>query len=166
MAVQMRVRRSPSRTPRAVRVTIFGGHDLPRGLLDHLPAVAAAHCRHRLGQMRHRLADCRGVRGLHVLSLASSPSAHTALTDFGALNVKSIPPPRPPPAPLAEAIARPRVAALHQRDEVPALDCGVLDPSRASVSGVASHRPGAWVGSPSGSGSSRRAPASTVFDSR
>ena len=129
MAVQLRVGRVAFKdTPRG-GVAVLGGHHLSRVLLDMLPAVAAAHGRHRLGEMRHRFAHGRGVRGLHLAALAASPSAHTAETDFGALNVRSIPPPRPPVAPPARSHSplrgwRPSISAMKSG---PSIDAA-LDP--------------------------------------
>ncbi len=64
-------------------------------------------------------------------------------TDFGALKVTSIPPPRPPPAPTrTDPLAGGGVAALHQREEVIAVhDRAGGDPQALLVSGSASHRP-------------------------
>jgi hypothetical protein len=69
MAVQMRVRRVARKDPARSGVPILGGHDLPRRLLHDLPAITAAHRRHRLGEMPHRLAHRHGVRGLHLPAL-------------------------------------------------------------------------------------------------
>ena len=88
----------------------------------------------------------------------SSASAHTADTDFGALNVRSIPPPRAPlePASRSQRPVRgclPSISAMKSRPSTvePSM------PRRASVSGEVSHWPGAWGGSRRGRGSSRRA---------
>ena len=158
MAVQLRVGRVASRTPRAV-VCRYSAAMTSRGrLLEHLPVGAPAHGRHGVGQVRHRPVDRRGVCGFDLAALDPSASAHTVDTDFGALNVRSIPPPR---APLEPACAQPPpdLGCLPSIIEMKSRPSTVAPsmPRRASVSGEASHRPGAWVGSPSGTGSSRRA---------
>ena len=77
MAVQLRVRRVPFEDPAGGGVPVLRGDQLPRGLLNNLPAVAAAHGRHRLGEVRDRLADRGGVRGLHISRAASRRRAPT-----------------------------------------------------------------------------------------
>ncbi len=152
---------SPSRTPRAV-VCRYSAATTSRACSStSSPAVAAADGRHRLGRggpsPRSRPPRARPPSSRRWVS---SPSAHTAETDFGALNVRSIPPPRPPPAPSRRSHSplrgwRPSISAMKSWPSIVSPSI----PSRASVSGAASHRPGAWVGSPRGSGSSRRARA-------
>ena len=91
-----------------------------------------------------------------------SPSAHTTDTDFGALNVTSIPPPREPSDAGAGAATGPspgRRPSINAMNSAPSTGASGSIPSRASVSGSDSQRPGASVSSPSGSGSSRPAPA-------
>ena len=63
-------------------------------------------------------ADAELLREAH--DAPGSASAHTVETDFGALNVTSIPPPLPPPAPSGRRNLPVPGATLHQRDEVPA----------------------------------------------
>jgi hypothetical protein len=110
-------------------VAVLGGHDLPRGLLHYLPSIATAHGRHDLGEVPYRLAHGRGVRDLHVLSLRFvSQRPHSAD------RLRSAESQVDPAATAAASTlpAKPRAAAgvatLHQRDEVPALDCAALDP--------------------------------------
>src|ERR1039458_9068279 len=81
----------------------------------------------------------------------ASRVAHTAETDFGGLKVMSIPPARPPPAPSGRSHAplrgwRPSINAMKSGPSIVSPSM----PSMASVSGLESHWPGAWAGSPSG----------------
>ena len=129
MAVQLRVGAvSCKDTPRS-GVAVLGGHHLSRVLLDLLPAVAAAHRRHRLGEMSHRFAHRRSVRRLHLTTLVRVPERpHGRHRLRGAERQVD-------PAATAAGGARPakeltasRVATFHQRDELWALDRAALDP--------------------------------------
>ena len=114
-------------------------------------AAVAAHDRHLRSQVMDRLLTARPWACSICLRCHGSPSAHTVETDFGALNVTSIPPPRPPPAPSGRSQrpvlgCRPSIKAMKS---APSSGPSVSTP-RFQVSASASHRPGAWAISPSG----------------
>ena len=139
---------------------------------DQVPARAPPPPGRRSGDARSAPVSAQMSRSPRSTALAcacsicsrchASPSAHTAETDFGALNVKSIPPPRPPSAPVrTEPRPAAGVAALHQRHEVRAVDrLAGLDPQPRERLGVGEPAAGRLRRlAVRGSGSSRRAPA-------
>ena len=109
-------------------VAILDRDQVLRGLLHDLPAVATTDDR----DLRAHIVDARSTAFACACSICSrchgSASAHTADTDFGALNVKSIPPPRPPSAPAG-------------RNHRPVRDGGLPSAPRNQRR----HRPSAWI---------------------
>ncbi len=69
VAVELRVGRVCLEDAAGGGVPVLGGHDVPRGLLEHLPVGAPAHGRHGVGQVRDRLADRCGVCGFDLAAL-------------------------------------------------------------------------------------------------
>ena len=80
MAVELRVGHVALEDAAGGGVPVLGGHHVAGGLLDHLPAVAPAHGRHRLGQVADRLADRGGVRGFDLAALGLAARAPTRRT--------------------------------------------------------------------------------------
>jgi hypothetical protein len=128
MAVQLRVGRVAIHHAPGGGVPVLRGHQVHGVLLHDLPAVAPAHGRHRLGEVRDRLAHGRGVRRLHIHALglvAERPHRGHGLrraerdVDPSRASPTGALPAKPPTAA--------RMLALHQRDEVPALDRCALD---------------------------------------
>ena len=138
MAVQLRVRRLRTETPRGRRVAVGGRDHILRVLLDDLAVVAAAHHRHRLGQVAHRSLDRPGVRGLDLLAL---PRVAQRPHDRHGLRRAERHVDPAAAAAVGARRAQPRagagVAALHQRDEVRALDRRVrVDPEPRERLGI------------------------------
>ncbi len=125
----LRVRRVPFKDTPGGGVAVLGGYDLPGVLLDGLSAVAAAHRRHGLGQVRDRLADGGGVRGLHLAALGRVPERPHGRHRLGGAE-RQVDPTTPAAGGARPAKPRPAsgVAAFHQRDEIPAFDSAALDP--------------------------------------
>ena len=152
MRMQLRVRRLSARDTPSGRVAVGGRDQILGGLLDDLGAIAAANDRHPLTQIADRALDRPGVRCLDLLTLPRVPSAQTTDTDFGALNVTSIPPPREPSAPALRSHrpvpgCRPSINAMKSP---PSTGAAGSTPRRASVSGAESQLPGASASSPPG----------------
>jgi hypothetical protein len=128
VAVDLRVRRTALENPACGRVPVLRRNEINCVLLDQLPVVTAAHRRHRLRQVRHRLCDGCGVRGLDLPALMLVPErphdrhrlgrAECQVDAAAALAVG---------ARASEPLAAAWVASLHQRDELPALDGRALD---------------------------------------
>ncbi len=119
MAVQLRVRGLRARDAPGSRVPVLRRDYIPRGLLDHLAAVAAPHKWHPLAHVEDRLLDSAGVRRLDLLALprvSQRPHRRDRL--------RSAERHIDPAAPAAtgalrmQPSARARMAALHERDEV------------------------------------------------
>ncbi len=129
MAVQLRVGYVALEDAAGGGVPVLGGHHVAGRLLDHLPAVAAAHGRHRLGQVADRLADGGGVRGFDLAALGLARErphgGHRLRRGERQVDPAS-------PAAVGTGTAQPPASAgmlaFHQRDEVPPVDRGALDP--------------------------------------
>ena len=130
MAVQLRVGRLRPADPARGRVPVLGRDHVLGVLLHDLAVVAAAHHRHLLAQIRDALLDGPGVRGLDLLALpriAERPHDRHGLR--GAERHVDPAAPAAAGARPTQPLARLRVAAFHQRDEVRALDrLARLDP--------------------------------------
>lgn len=132
MAVQLRVRSVTVHHTARGGVPVLGRKQIDRVLLDHLAAATAAHRRHHPRQMRHRLVDGLGVRGLDpgaLLVVAECPDDRNRLRCAeGQVD--------PAAAPTTGALrtqppAATRVTAFHQRDEITALHADTIDPNPA-----------------------------------
>jgi len=104
MAVDLRVRRVPGQHAARRRVPVLRCDQGLGVLLTDLRADAADGPWATVST-RYLIASLTAAACASLISRrwAESPSAHTADTDFGALNVRSMPPPRAPVAPAARS---------------------------------------------------------------
>ncbi len=151
MAVELRVGHVSLKDTARGGVPVLGGHHVAGVLLDDLPALAAAHGRHGLGQVRDRLADGGGVRGFDRAPLGFvGERPHGGHRLGGAEGQVDARRPAAGGARPAQEPSRPRVLAFHQRDEVSALDGGALDPETGERVGARKPLAGCLGGLPVG----------------
>jgi hypothetical protein len=127
--MQLRVRRVTTDHSTRGGMQIFRGDQLPGGLLHHPSAVAAADGRHRLSHVLDSLLDRVPVSLLDrpaLVLVAERPSNRHRLRGaerhVDPTTTATVRPRTPQPAPSR------RMPALHQRDEVRAVNGATLDP--------------------------------------
>ncbi len=130
VAVQLWVRSLCARDTSGGRVSILRRDHIPRGLLDHLAAIATSDKRHSFPHIENRLLDRAPVRRLDLLPLprvAQRPHRRDRLR--GAERHVDPAAPAATGALRTQPSARARMAALHERDEVRAVHrLACLDP--------------------------------------